>query len=87
MIRTPQLNDLEEFLSTFGNGVCMYTRGVGEIRNTLSARLIQHRFNIRHKIVIHTLDVWCFLKHGIEALKNIMNGLTPPKNDGTRVHH
>lgn len=42
---------------------------VGETRNTLTVRLTQHRYNIKHKKDSHTVVVQHFIKHGIESLK------------------
>lgn len=42
---------------------------VGETKNALFTRLTQHRYNIRHKKVMHTLIVQHFLLHGLESLR------------------
>lgn len=42
---------------------------VGETKNTLSTRMMQHRYNIKNKKEVHTPLVKHFLKHGLEAVK------------------
>lgn len=42
---------------------------VGETKNSLLTRLVQHRYNIRHKKELHTLVVQHFLLHGLESLR------------------
>lgn len=42
---------------------------VGETRNTLSTRMTQHRYNIKHKKESHTLIVQHFIRHGAASLK------------------
>lgn len=42
---------------------------VGETKNSLSTRMTQHRFNIRHKIEVDTPLVEHFLKHGLSSVR------------------
>ena len=42
---------------------------VGETKNALFTRLIQHRYNIRHKKEMDTLVVKHFVLHGLESLR------------------
>lgn len=42
---------------------------VGETRNTLFTRLMQHRYNIRNRKETHTLVVQHFLMHGLSSLR------------------
>ena len=51
---------------------------VGETRNSLSTRMVQHRFNVRNHKEVDTLLVKHFLTHGLEAMR--MAGLQKDAN-------
>lgn len=42
---------------------------VGETKNTLSTRMMQHRYNIRNKKEVDTPLVKHFLLHGIDSVR------------------
>lgn len=42
---------------------------IGETKNSISTRMTQHRYNIRHKKEVHTLLVKHFISHGWQSLR------------------
>lgn len=42
---------------------------IGETRNSISTRMVQHRYNLRKKVKIHTPLIEHFLLHGLQAMK------------------
>lgn len=45
------------------------TQYIGETKNSISTRMTQHRYNIRHKKETHTLLVKHFISHGWQSLR------------------
>lgn len=45
------------------------TQYIGETKNSISTRMTQHRYNIRHKKEAHTLLVKHFISHGWQSLR------------------
>lgn len=62
---------------TTGTKNCVYliycircgVKYVGETRNSLSTRMVQHRYNVRHKRETSTLLVRHFLSHGLDSMR------------------
>lgn len=54
------------------------TKYVGQTKNTLSTRMIQHRYNLKNKKEMDTLLVQHFMEHGIDSIR--MAGLQKNAN-------